>query len=114
MAAGMHLAVVPGAVPEIVLLVEVEGVEIGAQPDRPGRGPGLQPADHAGLCQPSMDLDAEALQLFGDDVGRAVFLEGGFRMGMDIPAPYGHVVVEIGDAVDNRHGSSLLGRPAPV
>ena len=62
MAAGMHLAGDRRGVGELVGLVHVERVHVGAQADR---APGLarpQRADHAGLGQAAMHLDAERLR----------------------------------------------------
>ena len=52
----------------------------------------------------AMDLEAEGLELFRHHIGRPHFLEGGFRMAVDIMSPAGHVFMKRGNAVDDRHG----------
>ena len=81
MAAGVHLAGDRRLVIELVGLVDVERVHVGAQADRALGRARAQHAHDAGLGQAAMDLDAEALQLLGDDVGRPHFLEGRLRDG---------------------------------
>jgi hypothetical protein len=51
-----------------------------------------------------MNLDPEFGELFGDNVGGALFLERGFGMGMNIATPLDEIVVKFGDAVDDGHG----------
>jgi hypothetical protein len=43
----------------------------------------------------------------GDVIRCLVFLERGFRMLVDMVPPRGHVIVEFGDTVDDRHGACL-------
>ena len=59
MAAGMHLVGHRRGVVEVVLFLQVQRIHVGAQPDRLLAGaPALERADHAGLGQPAMNLDA--------------------------------------------------------
>ena len=55
-----------------------------------------QHADHAGLADAAMHLDAPFLQLPRDEVGGAGFLQAEFRMRVDIAADRGQFVVEAG------------------
>ena len=59
----------------------------------------------AGPGQPPVHGDAEFFEQAGDDAGRALLLEGGLGIGVQIPPPGGHVVVEPGNVLDNRHGA---------
>src|SRR5262249_32139134 len=77
---------------EVVLLLQMQGVHVGAQTDRLLAGPlALQGADHAGLAQPAMDLDAPRSEPVGDDLGGPLLLEGGLGMAMDIAADGGEI-----------------------
>jgi hypothetical protein len=67
-------------------LLHRQGVHVGAQSDRGLAIAVAQDADHAGLADPAMDLDTPFLQLAGDDVGGAEFLQAQFGMGVDIAA----------------------------
>ena len=107
MAAGVHLAGDRRLVVELVGLVHVERVHVGAQADRPLRVARAQHADHAGLGQAAMHLDAERFQLVGDDVGGPHFLEGRLGMTVNVMPPSGHVLVERGNTVNDRHPELL-------
>ena len=104
MAAGMHLARHAGRVGQRVLFLDVEGVQIGPQRDRPLAPSRPQRRHHPGSRETAMDLEAEARQMAGDELGGAMFLEGGFRIAMDLLTPGDHVLVEGGDPVDHGHG----------
>ena len=106
-AAGVHGAVVGGTVIDIVRFEDRQRVHVGAERDGALARPTFEDAHHAGLRQPSMHLDAEGLQLFGDDRRRALLLEAEFGVGVNVAAPRRHVVVDGGDAVDHGHGVSL-------
>ena len=88
MAAGMHQAGVLAGVRQVGRLLDRQGVHVGAQADGGLAVAVAQHADHAGLADAAMHLDAPFLQLLGHQVGRAVFLHADFRMGVDV-APYG-------------------------
>ncbi len=107
MAAGMHPPGILRGMCKPVLLVDVQRVHVGAQRDRApaGRVAG-QRADHAGPGDAAFDRDAERLQQVRDVRGGADLLERGFRMGMDIVPPRRHIGLEIGNAVDDRHGGA--------
>ena len=75
---------------------------------RAGAGP--EHADHAGLGHTRVHLvEAEAAQLVGDEGGGAPLLETELGMRVQIAAPGRHLVLEIADPVDDRHGL----RPPP-
>ena len=103
MAAGMHLAGDRRLVIEAVGLVHVERVHVGAQADRPLRRARAQHAHHAGLGQAAMNFQAEGLQLGGDDVGGAHFLEGGLGMAVNVMPPGSHVLMKRRNTIDDRH-----------
>mgnify|MGYP003326132312 CR=1 FL=1 len=99
-AAGVHLVLVHRGVREVVLLLQVQRVHVGAQADRLLAGPAaLQRADHARGGEAAMDLDAPALQPGGDDLGGAPLLEGGLGMAMDVAADRGQVGLIGGELV---------------
>jgi hypothetical protein len=52
---------------------------------------------------------AEGFELLRDDAGGAVHLEADLRMRVDVAAPGGEVVVEVGDAVEIGTGGSGRG-----
>src|SRR5262249_50026160 len=89
-----------------VLLVDVERVHVGAKRDRTlARSIALEGADDAGAGEAAMDLDAELGQSLCNDIGGAMLLKSGLRMGMGVAPPGGEGGAEGGDAVDDRHGS---------
>jgi hypothetical protein len=83
-AARVHLAVVLRAVVGLIELENGQRVHVGAQHDRLPRLSALENAEHAGLRDAFVHLDAERAQTFGDDAGRAVFLEAQFRMRVQV------------------------------
>ena len=103
MAAGVHLARDRRLVIEVIGLVHVERIHVGAQADRALGRAATQHTHDAGLGEAAMDLDAEALQLRRDDVRGPHFLEGRFRVAVNVMTPRGHVLVERGNAVNDRH-----------
>ncbi len=104
-AAGVHLAVVDRAVVELVQLLHGQRVHIGAQADQALAGLAtLEQTDDAGAGQAPVHLDPPVGELLGDHIGGAVLLEGDLGMAVDVPAPGLHVLGELGDAVDDRHG----------
>jgi hypothetical protein len=105
-AAGVHAPVVARAMVEAVGLEDGQRIHVGAQPDRAVRVADAQHADHAGLADPAMHLDAELGELRRDQVGRALLLEAELGMGVDVAPPGGQLVVELLDARDHGHGRS--------
>ena len=109
MTASVHLAGDGRGVDELVCLVYVECVHVGAQPYCFPRCAGAQHAHHAGLREPAMNLDAEGCELLRNDVGGTHFLECRFGMPVKVVPPFRHVLVERSDAIDDGHGGILLG-----
>ena len=108
MAAGMHLVGIHRGVVEIVLLLQVQRVHVGAQADRLLARPlALQGADDAGLGQPAMDLDAPGRKPVGHDLGGALLLEGGLRMAMDVAADGGEIGLVGGEEIGRETGHGL-------
>ena len=54
------------------------------------------------------DLDPEFAKLGGDEIGGAHLLEGDLGMRVQIAPPGGHLIVEFGDSVDDRHSEILI------
>ena len=103
MAAGMHLAGVARGVGEAVrLLIGSASISARSAIARPPE-PVAQRADDAGPGQAAMHLDAELGELRRDDGGGALLLERHLGIGVDVVAPPDHLLVEIGDAIDDRH-----------
>ena len=81
----------------------MSGVHVAAQADgAPGRAD-LEAADDAGLADAAMDLEAPGGQLLGDDGGGALLLEADLRMGVEVVPPRGHLGMDVGDFVEDRH-----------
>ena len=64
-------------------------VHIGAQTDRTGLVADPEHADDARTANAAVHLDAEFLELGGDEIRRTLFLETEFRIRVDIPPPAG-------------------------
>ena len=114
MAAGMHLVGVHRGVVELVLLLQVQRIHVGAQTDGLLARPlALQRADHAGRGQPTMDLDSPRLQLVGHDLRGPLLLEGGLGMAMDVAADGGELGRGGGEEIgrETGHGGPCV-RPA--
>ena len=54
-----------------------------------------------------MNFQTELFQPVGDDVGGPHFLEGRLGMTVNVMTPGGHVLVERGNAINDRHPESL-------
>jgi hypothetical protein len=85
-AAGVHAAVVLRAVREVVLLLQRQRVQVGAQADGALAVAAAQHADDAGAGDAGVHLEAPFAQLVGHDLRGAVLLEAEFRVGMDVAA----------------------------
>ena len=114
MAAGVHLARRLRGVRQIGLLLDRQRVHVGAQPDHldvavARRLAALDDADHAGAAETGRDFVAAELPQPVRDEGRgAMHVVQQFGMLMDIPAPGLDIGLQIGDAVDDGHGSSRV------
>ena len=98
------------AVAELVGLDDRQAVHIGPQPDRARRVADPQPADEPGLADAAMHLDAELVELVGDEVGGALSPRSRARDGRGCRAATAvSVVVKLADAVDGRHVGSPRG-----
>jgi hypothetical protein len=84
----MHLAALDGRMSEVILLVDVKRIHVGAQGDgMPIRRRAAQSADHACARNAAMNFQPEFSQLSTNELGRAMLLKRRFRMRVDIPAP---------------------------
>ena len=114
MAAGMHLAGILRGMGEAVLLMDVQGVHIGAKPDGALSRPLADDrTDNARAADALADLDAPFAQLRGDDRGGAHLLEAGLRMRMDVAADLRElrpIGLHLGDQVLVGHGVCPLRR----
>jgi hypothetical protein len=114
MAAGMHLVGVHRGVVELVLLLQVQRIHVGAQANGLlARPVALQRAHHPGRGQTTMDLDAPGLQLVCHDLRGALFLEGGLGMAMDVAADGSELGGGAGEEIgrETGHGGPCV-RPA--
>ena len=105
MAAGVHLARHRRFVRQAGFFLERQRIHVGAQADDLVAGlAAADDADDAGAADAGDHLvAAEALELVGDRRRGAVHVVVQFRMGVNIPPPCGDFVVQVGDAVDDRH-----------
>jgi hypothetical protein len=91
MAAGMHLARHGGAIGQVGLLLDGQGIHVGPQANNLAGTLTLALDDghHAGLADAGHDLvAAERLQLLGHDLRGAVNIEQQFGIAMKIAAPF--------------------------
>jgi len=85
-AAGVHPPRMLRMVRELIEFGERQGIHVGAQADHFLRGAGAQHADHAGPGDATLHFQPVALQFARHEVGGAVFVEGQFRVGVDVAA----------------------------
>ena len=113
-AAGVHLAGHRRLVRQAGRLLDRQRIHVGAQPDHLARSAALaaaDDADDAGAADAGHHLvAAETLELFRHRRRRAVHVVLQFRMRMHVAAPGGDLVVQVGDAIDDRHGLVLARR----
>ena len=113
MAAGVHLAGDGRGIGQIGLFLDRQRVHVGAQPDHldlgaRGRLAALDHADHAGAADAGRDLVAtERPQPLRDESRGAVHVVHHLGMRMHITAPRHDVRLQIGDTIDDGHGSHL-------
>ncbi len=105
-AAGVHPALVPGGVGDAGFFVDVQRIEVGAQPNGARRRAVAQHPDDAGPGQARMDLEPEAAQLVRHERAGRGLLERGFGMRVDVVAPVAHGGIERGDFGQDVHGSA--------
>ena len=109
MAAGMHAPVDRRGPGLAGGLAERQGVHVGAEPDHLAacRFPPADDADHAGPADAGRYLvDAEGAELLGDGRRRAVDLVEDLGVAMEVAPPGDDIIVELGKAIDDRHGYS--------
>ena len=105
-AAGVHQPRLAAAIRQVGLLLHRQAVHVGAQADRLAARAALQHADHAGLADAPVHLDAPLGELGRDDLRRAVLLQPDLRVGMQVAADGGQLIVKAADRLDGRHGLS--------
>ena len=93
-AAGVHAPGVFGGKGEPGLLLDGEGVDIGPETDGLSRLAAIEDAHHAGVGA-GVGLDAHLRQLPEDALLGAVLVAPQLRVGMDIPAEGGHIILKI-------------------
>ena len=105
-AAGVHLAGHGRFVGDGCRLLDRQSVHVGAHPDHLGaRLAAADDADDAGAADAGNDVvAAEALEPFRHRPRGAVDVILKLRMGVQVAAPFGDFIVQVGDAVDDRHG----------
>ena len=111
-AAGVHAARVAGAMGKGVGLRDRQGIHVGPQADAAVRTPGPAGARpqhpyHASAGQAGVHLTAEAGEPLCHQGGGAVFCEGRFGMGVQVPTPGRHGGCQVLQAGDQRHGRRL-------
>src|SRR4051794_12026318 len=115
MPTGVHQPGMDGRPGQARFLVDRQRVHVGAQTDRAAAGPRPDHADDARLRKARVNLvDAERAQLLGHESRGGALLEPELRMGVEMPAPGGEVVVEAGNAVDHGHGDASYAVPPTV
>jgi hypothetical protein len=115
MAAGVHLAGHGRLVREIVHLRDRQRIHVSAQPDhmRPAALAAADRADDAGPADAGDDLvTTERLELFGNGSRCAMDVEQKLWVGVDVAPPGGDLVMQVGNAVHDRH--LLAPRMIPV
>ena len=99
-------------------LLDRQGVHVGAQPDRPCRSrrcrPLITPTTPVRPSPVTTSSHPKASELVRDDAGRAMHLVEELRVLVEVAAPGGDLVGEIGDAVDDGHGLGLPTSRAPL
>ena len=117
-AAGVHLAWILRLVGQARRLLDRQRIHVRAQPDGAGGTlplPAADDTDHAGAADAGHHLvAAEALELVGHHARSTMDVEHQFGMGVNILPPRLNLVVEVGDAVDDRHGALLERETAPA
>ena len=106
MTAGVHLARHRRFIRQAGLFLDRQRIHVGAQADDFAAGlAAADDADHAGAADAGNHLvAAEAFELVGDRGRGAVHVVAELRMGMKIPPPFLDLALQIGDAIDYRHG----------
>src|SRR5262249_30208136 len=87
-------------------LLDRQGVHVGTQPDHLAAGlAAADDADNTGAAEAGHDVvAAEALEFFRNDACRAMHVILKLGMGVQVTPPGGDLIVQVGDAVNDRHG----------
>ena len=110
-ATGVHLARGFRSIGDIGGFLDRQRIHVGAQPDHPDVAVpagfmALDDAYHAGSAKTGCDfIAAEFPQPLSHEGGGAVHIVEQFGVGVDIAAPSLNVWLQIGDAIDDRHGA---------
>jgi len=81
-------------------------VHIGAERHHPARagGPPLDDTDNPGLPDPGFhDVATKGAQPLGHQGAGAALFEPDLGMGMDVTAPFGDLILQLGKSVSDRH-----------
>jgi hypothetical protein len=114
MAAGVHLARHGGAIGDAGFFLDRQRVHVGAQADclqvaSVDALAALDDTDHAGAPEARGDfIAAEFTQPVCDESRGAMHVVHQLRMRVQIAAPFRDVGLQIGDAVDDRHGKPRI------
>ncbi|MNN29482.1 hypothetical protein D3C81_1430860 [compost metagenome] len=106
-AACMHLARMLRAMAEGVGLLQRQGVHVGAQADGARAAAVADHPDKPGGAEAAMHFDAPRLEVARDHVGRALFFEAEFRMGVDIAADRADFGLRLQDFGDELHDAGV-------
>ena len=85
-ATGVHLALIARVMRKFVHLGQRQRVHVGTQADHACGGAGPQDTNNAGFGDAAMDLKPIALKFCSDQISRAIFVKGQFRMGVNVAA----------------------------
>src|SRR4051812_7850872 len=114
--AGVHAALVRGLVLQVAQLVHRQAIHVGAQPDRAARAAlfAANDADHAGLSEARVRLDAELPQILGYQSRRATLFKRQLRVRVQVAPDVRQLGVVAADVLDGRaelvggvHGASI-------
>jgi len=83
---GVHFSGVLAAVIKLVELLDGQGIHVGAQTNGSLAGAAFEHADHTGLTQATVDLNAPFGELGSYHIGSALLLKTKFGMRVDIAA----------------------------
>ena len=111
MSTGVHLAGNGRLVRDVARFLHRQGIHVGAQPDDLPRSrlPTLDDADDPRLTDPGDDFVAAPRgQFLGDNASSPMHVELQFRVHVNVAAPGGDVVMEIGEPIYRGHEGFLL------
>ncbi len=109
MAASMHLAGHGAGEGLAGHLVDRQRVHVGADREHGARAAAFDQADDTGAGDAGLVLDAEALELAGDDAGGADLLEGELGVGVEVAADLDEAGLDALRGVAD-HGAGVVGK----